>query len=161
MAKKKKLNLKKFIRFLVVAALLLVVAAAVFTPVLIEMNGDKKVEIGYGETYEDAGAKVKFGLGKIKTESDVDTSKIGKYKVKYSFLMASRTRTVNVVDKIAPVLLLDGPEIVYMATGSEYQEQGFTAYDEIDGDLTSKVSAKKSSISLSMSGSPVYQVYGK
>ena len=49
-AKKKKLNKKKFIRFIIFAALLALAAVIVFTPVLIKMNGDSKVEIGYGES---------------------------------------------------------------------------------------------------------------
>ena len=89
-AKKKRLNKKKFIRFLIVTALLLAVIIIVFTPVTIKMKGDKKVEIGYGEEYVDEGADAWFG--KVKVDSNVDTSKIGKYRVKYSSLLASRTR---------------------------------------------------------------------
>ena len=53
MSGKKRLNKKKFIRFLIIAALLTAAVIIVFTPVLIKMNGEKKVEIGYGEEYED------------------------------------------------------------------------------------------------------------
>ncbi len=139
MAKKKKLNKKKFIRFIIIAALLVLAAVVTFTPVLIQMNGEKRVEIGYGENYEDAGAEVKLGLGKVKTESDVDTSKIGTYKVKYSFLMAHLTRTVSVIDDVPPVLTLNGSDNIYMSTGTTFNDPGFTAIDEIDGDITSKV----------------------
>ena len=152
MAKKKKLNIKKFIRFVLIVVVLLAAAVAVFTPVLIEMNGEKKVEICYGEEDVDAGAKIRLGLGKVRTESDVDTSKIGKYKVKYSFLLASCTRSVSVVDKVSPVLTLEGSEIVYMATGDEYIEQGFSAYDEIDGDLTSRVEIDNKELNVSEAG---------
>ena len=41
MAKKKKLNKKKFIRFIIIAALLVLAAVVTFTPVLIQMNGEK------------------------------------------------------------------------------------------------------------------------
>ena len=139
MAGKKRLNKKKFIRFLIVAAFLLLLTVIVFTPVMIKMNGEKKVEIGYGEEYEDAGASIRLGLGKAKVTSNVDTSKIGKYKVKYSYLLARKTRTVNVVDKVAPVLTLEGSDNVYIKTGGQFLEQGFTAVDEIDGDLSAKV----------------------
>ncbi len=138
-AKKKKLNKKKFIRFIIFAALLALAAVIVFTPVLIKMNGDSKVEIGYGESYEDAGASLLIGKGQPKVKSDLDTSKIGKYKITYSFLLAHRTRTVSVVDRVAPVLTLEGSDVIYMSTGAEYTEQGFKAWDEIDGDITSKV----------------------
>ncbi len=136
--KKKKLNKKKFFRFLIFAALLILAAVVVFTPVLIKMNGEKRVEIGYGESYEDAGAKLVFG-GQPKVSSNVDTSKPGKYKVSYSFLLASRSRTVLVVDKVAPVITLNGNENVYISTGTAFEDPGCTAFDEIDGDISSKV----------------------
>ncbi len=149
-AKKKRLNKKKFIRFLIVTALLLAVIIIVFTPVTIRMKGDKKVEIGYGEEYVDEGADAWFG--KVKVESNVDTSKIGKYRVKYSSLLASRTRTVNVVDKVAPVITLAGNSTVYVATGGEFLEDGYTAFDEIDGDLTDKVQVDMKELDLNKAG---------
>ena len=42
-----------------------------FTPALIEINGEKEVEVAYGESYEDEGAAVRFGLGSVKTENNV------------------------------------------------------------------------------------------
>ena len=152
MSAKKKLNIKKFIRFLIVAAVLLLAAVVVFTPVMIEMNGEGKVEVGYGEEYEDAGAQVRMGLGKVKTDSNVDTSKVGKYKVKYSFLLASRTRTVSVVDRVAPTLTLKGSDNVYVATGGSYTEEGFEAWDEIDGDLTDRVEVDSKEVDLKKAG---------
>ena len=137
-AKKKKLNKKKFLRFILIAALLVIAALVTFTPILIRMNGEKKVEIGYGESYEDAGASLLVG-GQPKVSSDVDTSKPGKYKVTYSFLMAHRTRTVNVVDNVPPAVTLIGNENVYLSTNTQFTDPGCTAIDEIDGDITSKV----------------------
>ena len=121
--KKKKLNKKKFLRFIIVVALLVLAAVVTFTPVLIRMNGDKKVEIGYGENYEDAGAKLLVG-GEPKVSSDVDVSKPGKYKVTYSFLMAHRTRSVVVVDNVAPVVTLNGNENVYLSTNTPFTDPG-------------------------------------
>jgi len=151
-AKKKRLNKKKFIRFLIIAALLIAAVIIVFTPVLIKMNGEKKVEIGYGEEYVDEGASIRLGLGKVKVDSNVDSSKEGKYKVTYKFLLARRTRTVNVVDKVAPELTLEGSETVYIATGGEYIEAGYNAVDAIDGDLTSKVQVDTKELNLNTAG---------
>ena len=138
MAKKKKLNKKKFIRFLLLTALLIVAAVVVFTPVMIRMNGEKRVELGYGEEYEDAGAKLLLG-GEPKMSSDVDTSKPGKYKVTYRFLLAHRTRTVVVVDNVPPVITLNGNENMYLSTKAVFEDPGCVAIDEIDGDISSKV----------------------
>ena len=138
MAKKKKLNIKKFIRFLLLMALLIVAVLVVFTPVMIRMNGEKRVEIGYGENYEDAGAKLLLG-GEPKVSSDVDSSKPGKYKVTYKFLLAHRTRTVVVVDNVPPVITLNGNENMYISTKNVFEDPGCVAIDEIDGDISSSV----------------------
>ena len=138
MAKKKKLNRKKFFRFLLITALLVIAAIVVFTPVLIKMDGEKRVEIGYKDAYEDAGAKLIFG-GQPKVSSDLDVTSPGKYKIVYSFLLAHRTRTVVVVDDVAPSITLNGDENMYVSTGTEFTDPGCIAIDEIDGDISSKV----------------------
>ena len=51
----------------------------------------------------------------------------------------SVSRQVNELDVDNPILTLSGSEIVYLVVGSEYEELGYTATDNCDGDLTSKV----------------------
>ena len=51
----------------------------------------------------------------------------------------SVSRQVNEVDVDNPILTLSGSEIVYLVVDSEYEELGYTATDNCDGDLTSKV----------------------
>lgn len=46
----------------------------------------------------------------------------------------------NKKDKIKPIIKLKGLKHVYITIGNEYKEEGYQALDNIDGDLTSKVS---------------------
>ncbi len=154
-SKKYKLNVKQFRNFIlmVIAAMVLVAAICVLTmPVLIELNGEKEVTLCYGEEYVEEGASVKWNLGKVKIKGDVDTSAIGVYKVRYSFLGERLMRTVRVVDGIRPEIKLEGPVTQYYSVGDEYYEYGYSAYDEIDGDVTELVEVDLSELDMSKEG---------
>jgi peptidoglycan/xylan/chitin deacetylase (PgdA/CDA1 family) len=47
--------------------------------------------------------------------------------------------TISFSDGENPVILLNGPSTVYVAAGSKYSESGYSAKDNMDGDITSKV----------------------
>lgn len=51
------------------------------------------------------------------------------------------TKEINLVfdDGIRPVIVLKGPTTVYLEAGSEYADAGFTATDNLDGNITEKV----------------------
>lgn len=72
-----------------------------------------------------------------------DFSKIGDYTNIYeaSFLFYSHKieHKIKVVDKKAPVIELKYIDNHYTLPNAEYQEEGYSAYDEYDGDLTDKV----------------------
>ena len=118
------------------AALLLCVL--VF-PVMIVMNGEKTVTVPFGEVYEDPGARVRFGLGSVRTEGNVDTSQLGDQTVTYRFLTEKAKRTIRVVDTERPVISLEGAAVKYLVKGEAYTEPGYSAYDACDGDLTDLV----------------------
>ena len=46
---------------------------------------------------------------------------------------------IEYVDDKAPIIYLNGNSLVYVKSGTEYKDLGFSASDNIDGDLTSKV----------------------
>ena len=153
--RKYRINVKQLRNFIlmVVAAMVLVAAICVLTmPVLIELNGEKEVILCYGDEYEEEGARVKWDLGEVKIKGDVDTSVIGTYKVKYTFLGEQLVRKVRVTDMVRPEIILEGPASQYYAVGDEYTEYGFAAYDEIDGDLTEKVEADMSELDMEHPG---------
>lgn len=76
---------------------------------------------------------------------DIDTSKLGEYKVKYEVSdnagnKATKERTVEVIDTIAPVITLKGPSTINLGLGFPYSENGVeSAIDNLDGDVTSDV----------------------
>ena len=154
--KKYKLNMKQFRNFILmlILALLLVGAICVLTtPVLISLNGENVVTLCYGDEYIEEGAAVKWGLGEAKIKGSVDTNTVGKYKVRYTFLLERLTRTVNVVDGIRPEITLEGPKTQYYAVGDSYYEYGYSAYDEIDGDVTESVEIDLSELDMNREGS--------
>ena len=134
MKKKKK---KVIISAIALAAAL--AAVVLMFPVLIDMEGSSEVSVGQGDAFEDPGARVRFGLGEIKTSGEIDTSQIGDQTLTYSFLTEKKTRTVHVVDITRPVISLEGVLDKYLLMGEEYIEPGYTAFDDIDGDLTDMV----------------------
>ena len=135
-AKKKKNRILILVAGALLAALALIV---LFTPALIEIKGEKEVEVAYGESYKDEGAAVRFGLGKVKTENNVDTSQLGDQIVTYRFLTEKAVRKVTVKDVMRPNIVLKGSLEKYLVLGQEYEEAGVTATDDVDGDITAKV----------------------
>ncbi len=80
---------------------------------------------------------VQFGM---KTTGDVNLSKPGTYtqKVTVQFLWFTDTReqTVVVLDREKPIITLNHIEGSYTLPGHAYEEEGFTATDNCDGDIS-------------------------
>ena len=108
---------------------------------------NKEITINYNDKYVEGKVSAKNLFKdyskKIKVEGKVNTNKIGKYKIKYSinygFIKMEKTKIINVVDKKSPVITLNGNNEVVVCPNCEYNEEGYSATDEYDGDLTSKV----------------------
>lgn len=126
----------------------------------LELAGQEEITLEYGETYEDAGAKVYLKGTKLLqegrdltdllvTDNQVDVSTLGTYSVRYCVhyqnrfldLTAEAHRTVTIVDTQAPEITLVTNPDAYTIPGEAYVEEGFTAADNYDGDLTDKVEA--------------------
>ena len=108
-----------------------------------QLNGNSKVNISYGETYKDLGYHANIlgiSLNKyVKSENNVDTSKLGVYKVTYKLPFKTLEREVTVKDTNAPDLTLNGEMEISLSVGNEYVESGYQALDDIDQDLTNQV----------------------
>lgn len=122
----------------------------------ITLQGEREITLEYGQRFADPGAEaVCFGTlfqktpvaVPVETEGQVDTGKIGVYEIryyaKYRGLTASASRTVTVADTQAPVITLVTDPEAYTLPGHSYQEEGFTAVDNYDGDITSLVQRKE------------------
>lgn len=79
----------------------------------------------------------------VDIKEEVDISKVGtyyiKYKVKSLIYNSVKTKKIIVVDNGFPDLKLIGKEKVTICPNTEYIEEGYTAFDSYDGDLTNKV----------------------
>ena len=117
------------------------------------VNGDKDMTLEVGEEYTELGAEA-TSVGRIfkndgqplevSVTGDVDTSKVGEYKVVYHakalFIPGSAVRHVSVVDTVAPVIELQhNAEQAAVSSMADYVEEGYTASDNYDGDITDKV----------------------
>ena len=78
---------------------------------------------------------------------DIDYDKIGDYKVTYEIDTMtgkySKEVTVKVVDTTPPVITLEGKDSYRQSYSTEYEEPGYTAVDNYDGDVTKKVKTEK------------------
>ena len=133
--------MKKGKIFLLILLLFLAALAAAVSafPLLITLNGEKEMTVARGSVFEDPGASVRFRLGEAKREGEVDTSRIGEYILSYRFLTEKAVRTVRVADMTRPVITLLGSAEKYMTAGEEYIEPGFSAFDDVDGDISIRV----------------------
>jgi len=85
----------------------------------------------------------------------LDLDKLGDYTLTYKATFNSKekqlTRLIHVVDSTAPQISLNGSETSVLCPNQEYQEEGFTALDNYDGDLSSLVQITKLSNGLKYS----------
>lgn len=110
-----------------------------------------KVNINYQSEYENNPGYICYGNAfscngvETSTEGDVDTNTLGDYKVKYTFSYEGKTlhkeQEVIVDDETSPTLTVDGTEFFYCPNGNPYSYP-ITANDNIDGDISSKITAK-------------------
>ena len=142
-----------------VTAALILWNTNVFTLTL-QMQGEPAITLEYGENYEEPGAQASFcgtllmqqpQAVEVTVEGTVDTGSLGTYTVRYSasftvdYLIGklnfreSCERTVSVVDTTAPTITLTTDPEHYTVPREEYEEEGYTAFDSCDGDITDRV----------------------
>ena len=120
----------------------------------IRLNGEPEMVLEYGETYEEPGlaAVVRgtlfFRNGwepdiSVTTEGAVDPERLGlqtiTYHGEYHGLTATAARTVRVLDTQAPVITLHSNPDYTVPEKGPYEEEGFSAWDNRDGDITHRV----------------------
>lgn len=120
-------------------------------PAVLTLLGNDPQDVDQFTTYVDAGATCLDNFdgvcdGSIVTVNPVNTNIVDTYIVTYDHQDTSGndavqlTRTVNVIDKEAPVITIIGDAIIEVAQGATYVDQGATATDNVDGDVTSSIS---------------------
>lgn len=131
------------------AAVIVIIALYIFLTVKpdIKMRGTKEMKVQVFDTFDDPGAYAsilkKDLTDDIRVESNVNTDKVGLYQVTYSVSYHGRTshisRSVQVVDTVKPAIFLDGETSLTLSSIDFFDETGFTASDNYDGDLTDSV----------------------
>ncbi|HAJ73285.1 MAG TPA: polysaccharide deacetylase [Lachnospiraceae bacterium] len=157
--KNRDLYVQRLSIFLGIAAILGIVVLCVLVNIknkynlVIELKGKDTVTVEYQGNYEEQGAEARYTgtilpfrdarIDDVQVEGTVDTSVLGTYTLTYTAehdgLTASKQRQVVVQDTTPPVIdLVSDPES-YTTVGQEYSEEGYTATDAYDGDLTGSV----------------------
>ena len=156
--------MKKIVCFLFGLILIfLITTGFLATQPLYEINGqlslvllgEKEIFLEYGETFQESGAEAVYTDAFDKTtvtvpveiHGQVNTDKVGDYTISYSATFnnssSSTDRTVHVIDTVSPTIsLVINPE-TYTLPGHSYQEEGFSATDNYDGDITNRVECKE------------------
>ena len=122
---------------------LLIFVLAVIILVLPMSVEDKNVEIEVGTEFRDE-PTIRFlgvDLSKaVKTIGEVDTSKVGEYKITYKWGIKAVTRTVNVVDTTAPVINMQGGSSLYVENFNNLEsiDPGVVVTDNYDKEVKAK-----------------------
>ena len=128
---------------------LFVMVYTIFYP-KITLKGSTTVTLNYKEMYKEEGYKAKILFkdvtNRVKVNGKINSKKLGNYKIEYTInyhgLKNKTTRYVEVKDLEAPVIKLTGGNPNSVCPGTKYKEEGFTATDNYDGDLTKKVEVR-------------------
>ena len=118
---------------------------------VITLNGASTINLNPGVTYNELGATAIDNIdGDISANisiggDTVNTNALGSYVVTYNVsdnagnAAVEVIRTIIVTDTTAPVITLIGASTINLNVGDTYNEQGATASDNFDGNLTSSI----------------------
>ena len=157
---KKKASFLKWLIPLVLLPVILAVAAYVVLfqvntfSLVMELSGEPELDVDYGTVYEEPGYRaVLYGTMFCKegiSPEDMQLTVQGQvgeelgsyvliYEASYGWWQASAQRSVRVVDREKPVITLVDVSEETILPGMVYEEEGFTAFDNHDGDITDRV----------------------
>lgn len=130
--------------------LIIGIAAAIVQGALgleLTLKGPETMTLEFGERFEDPGVEASFGWknlqSEVQIENGIEPDRLGTFTVTYTIQYrgktASATRTVRVVDTTPPTIVLMYQENSLTLPGHVYQEEGFVAEDNFDGDITDRV----------------------
>lgn len=146
-----------FCSFFILIFALLVCIFVFQMHIVITPEDGMEVHAELGEPYQDSGAEGELTGTlfrfihkpvQVSTEGEVDTNKAGTYEIIYSAksgrYTVTCTKKVIVSDTRGPVITLKSNPDSYTPYGHPYEEEGFTAIDATDGDVTDKVTSEES-----------------
>lgn len=147
--RKIRLVIKMIILFLILVILFLFWFKKNIIPTHFKLKGDKNISIHFGDKYNDEGyIATLFGKDiskKVTVKDNIDYEKLGKYKIEYTLsikylnIYKTITRNIDIVDAIPPILNVDSEDEIMWDLDEEFTVPTYNATDNIDGDITSKV----------------------
>lgn len=141
--RKKNVIYRNTLIYLIIALILLVINNYSYPE--LKLLGKKEINLSLNEKYIDPGYKIVPNNKKYKVviDNNIDENKTGSYEVKYSLQVKNKiinkVRKVNVIDNISPEITLKGSDNIKLYESSDYEEPGFIAFDNYDGDITKNV----------------------
>ncbi len=149
------------LRFVLGISMLILAGAALLLMLLIGadarhvrfyITGGPEITVAYGKPYEEPGVRAVAvgritGEGKtplpVAVEGSVDSSRVGEYSLSYTARTMLRSysisRRVHVADLTPPEISLRHDEDYTPSWLEGYVEEGYSALDDLDGDLTARV----------------------
>ena len=121
------------------------------TPPVITLVGAAEVQLAKGATYTEPGYTAADSMdgnvtGRVVVAGSVDVDTLGTYTVSYEIKdgagnAATEVRTVTVVpDTVPPAITLSGGSSITLPMGPTFTDPGYAATDNIDGEITGRVS---------------------
>lgn len=114
----------------------------------IKLNGGDII-ISYGDKYIELGVNAFIFNNDISNDINVDNkvslNKIGDYEITYSITnkylknISTIKRNIKIIDHEKPIINLLGKTEQKYYVNDKYKEEGYTAIDNYDGDITDKV----------------------
>ncbi|WP_199438531.1 immunoglobulin-like domain-containing protein [Vibrio owensii] len=112
-------------------------------PPTVALTGDSIVIVELGGVYNELGATALDNTGSdlaVVISGSVDTNTVGNYQITYyaedeAGNGVTSTRTVQVVDRTAPVIVLVGGSVIQHALGSDFVDPGVSATDNYDSSV--------------------------
>lgn len=116
---------------------------------VITLNGEERTELAHGSTFQDPGATAMDDVdgdvtASIQVVGSIDTSVYGEQQLTYvvedSNGNISEVQRYFIIKELTPPeISLTGGSTIFVKLGESYSEPGYSAIDNADGDLTSKV----------------------
>ncbi len=118
-------------------------------PPVITLNEGEEITVQPNSDFSDPGYTAADDCdgditANVTVEGTVDTHTLGDYALTYSVKDSYDNefeiiRKVHVADTLPPSIKLNGEMNPYILVGSSFSDAGYSAYDEVDGDVTAKV----------------------
>ena len=136
---KKSMKNKNKLILIIGVVLIIFLLIYLFIP-FFKLKGKREITLEVNNEYKENGYLTNAKV--LEVSNNINTSKLGTYTVLYKYKKYNKIketiRVVNIVDKTPPELDLIGNLEINNCSKS-YQEEGYAAFDNYDGDLTQKV----------------------